>query len=142
MISDGPDRSRGPSREARLTFPDHVCVEARINLRDAGPGQIPSVIGPNAAICPSPVEASLLQIIQARTSQINGRAFGINGHASAAIRAGDPALRLLALDAWREASFTAHERVAALALSEAVTLICGGQMPTRPGRTHTPFRGE
>src|ERR1051325_7867641 len=69
------------------------------------------------------VEPELLELIRIRASQINGCAFCIDMHTKDARAAGETEQRVYALNAWRVTSFfTARER-AALALTEAVTLV-------------------
>ncbi|MET7730982.1 carboxymuconolactone decarboxylase family protein [Streptomyces sp. NPDC005402] len=75
------------------------------------------------------VEPELLELIRIRASQINGCAFCIDMHTKDARAADETEQRLYALNAWREAPFfTARER-AALALTEAVTLVHDGRVP-------------
>ncbi|MCX4647560.1 carboxymuconolactone decarboxylase family protein [Streptomyces sp. NPDC055059] len=64
---------------------------------------------------------TLVELINLRVSQINGCAYCLSLHTRAALRAGETALRLGVLAAWRDTElFTARER-AALALAEATT---------------------
>jgi AhpD family alkylhydroperoxidase len=75
------------------------------------------------------VEPELLELIRIRASQINGCAFCIDMHTKDARAAGETEQRVHALNAWRETPFfTARER-AALALTEAVTLVHDGRVP-------------
>ncbi|MER6286314.1 carboxymuconolactone decarboxylase family protein [Streptomyces sviceus] len=75
------------------------------------------------------VEPELLELIRIRASQINGCAFCIDMHTKDARAAGETEQRVHALNAWRDTPFfTARER-AALALTEAVTLVHDGRVP-------------
>ena len=75
------------------------------------------------------IEPEILELIRIRASQINGCAFCIDMHTKDARAAGETEQRLYALNAWRETPFyTARER-AALALTEAVTLVHDGRVP-------------
>lgn len=75
------------------------------------------------------VEPELLELIRIRASQINGCAFCLDMHTKDARAAGETEQRVYALNAWRETPFfTARER-AALALTEAVTLVHDGHVP-------------
>jgi AhpD family alkylhydroperoxidase len=77
----------------------------------------------------SGLEASLLELVKMRASQMNGCAYCIDMHSKDARVAGETEQRLYALSAWRETSlFTGRER-AALALTEAVTLIANTHVP-------------
>ncbi|WP_404869027.1 carboxymuconolactone decarboxylase family protein [Kitasatospora griseola] len=73
-----------------------------------------------------PVVAELVNL---RASQLNGCAFCLDIHSRDAIEQGEGEHRLHTLSAWRETPFfTARER-AALALTEAVTLVASTHVP-------------
>ncbi|MDX2694731.1 carboxymuconolactone decarboxylase family protein [Streptomyces ipomoeae] len=75
------------------------------------------------------VEPELLELIRIRASQINGCAFCLDMHTKDARAQGETEQRIYALNAWEETPFfTARER-AALALTEAVTLVHDGRVP-------------
>jgi AhpD family alkylhydroperoxidase len=75
------------------------------------------------------LEPRLQELVKIRASQINGCAFCLHMHARDARAAGESEERIWLLDAWREAPlYTARER-AALAWTEAVTLITQGHVP-------------
>jgi AhpD family alkylhydroperoxidase len=75
------------------------------------------------------LEPSLQELVKIRASQINGCAFCLHMHARDARAAGESEERIYLLDAWREAPvYTARER-AALAWTEAVTLVTQGHVP-------------
>src|ERR1700744_5561172 len=72
------------------------------------------------------VDPLLLELIKLRASQINGCAFCVQYHVLQAERLGVPLDKLNLVVAWREApQFSARER-AALAWTEALTLLTGG----------------
>lgn len=72
------------------------------------------------------IDPVLLELVQIRASQINRCAYCIDYHASDARRAGEREERIYQLGAWHESSlFTTRER-AALALTEAMTLLPQG----------------
>src|SRR2546423_1047188 len=69
------------------------------------------------------LEKSLLELVKIRASQINGCARCLQMHTREARRLGESEERLFLLDAWRESPlFTPRER-AALAWTEALTLL-------------------
>src|SRR5262245_1397288 len=75
------------------------------------------------------LEKPLIELIKVRASQINGCAFCIAMHTADAVKGGEGHVRLHLLTAWRETTLvTARER-AALALTEAVTLVADTQVP-------------
>ena len=63
------------------------------------------------------------------TSQINGCAYCIDMHSKDARAEGESEQRLYALSAWRETPFFTDRERAALAWTEAVTLISDGHVP-------------
>ncbi len=75
------------------------------------------------------LEHALLELIKIRASQINGCAYCIDMHAIDARAGGESEQRIYLLDAWREAPFYSDRERAALAWTEAVTLV---------GQTHVP----
>ena len=77
----------------------------------------------------SGIEVPLLELVKMRASQINGCAYCIDMHSKDARAAGETEQRLYALNAWRETPFFTERERAALALTEAVTLISDGHVP-------------
>jgi len=72
------------------------------------------------------IEKPLLELIKLRASQINGCAFCVQFHILQAERLGVPVDKLNLVTVWREApQFSWRER-AALAWTEALTLLAGG----------------
>ena len=72
----------------------------------------------------------LRELVRIRASQINGCAYCIDMHAKDARAAGESEQRLYALSAWRETPFFTDRERAALAFTEAVTLLADDQVPT------------
>src|ERR1700704_4311425 len=77
----------------------------------------------------SKLETSLLELVKMRTSQINGCAFCLDMHSKDARAEGETEQRLYLLNAWRETPFFTGREHAALAWTEAVTLITEGHVP-------------
>jgi AhpD family alkylhydroperoxidase len=75
------------------------------------------------------LEHSLLHLVKMRASQINGCAYCLDMHSKDARVAGETEQRLYALDAWRETSFYSERERAALAWTEALTLIAQTHAP-------------
>jgi AhpD family alkylhydroperoxidase len=72
------------------------------------------------------LDKALLELIKLRASQINGCAFCVQHHILLAERLGVPADKLNLVVVWREVpQFSARER-AALAWTEALTVLTGG----------------
>ena len=75
------------------------------------------------------LEHSLLELVKIRASQMNGCAYCIDMHTKDARAAGETEQRIYALSAWRETPFFSARERAALALTEAVTLVHDGHVP-------------
>ena len=72
------------------------------------------------------LEPELLELIKLRASQLNGCAYCIDMHTKDARAHGESEQRLYALPAWRETPFFSARERAALAWTEAVTLVAEG----------------
>lgn len=72
------------------------------------------------------LDAVLLELVQIRASQINHCAYCIDYHTSDARKAGEREERIYQLSAWEESSLYTEKERAALALTEAVTLLPQG----------------
>jgi AhpD family alkylhydroperoxidase len=77
----------------------------------------------------SGIDRRLLGLVKIRASQINGCAFCIDMHTKDARAGGETEQRIYALDAWRETPFFTDRERAALAWTEAVTLVSQGHVP-------------
>jgi len=104
-------------------------MESRIDLTTKGQGALTAILGLAKYLAKSTVEQKLLHLVELRASQINGCAFCIDMHSKDLRHEGDTEQRLYLLDAWRESPFYTDRERAALALTEAVTLIAEGHVP-------------
>ena len=95
----------------------------RIRYSKAAPGAYRAMAGLEKYVHECGLEPSLLELVKMRASQINGCAFCLDMHWKDARVAGESEQRLYSLDAWRETSFYTERERAALAWTEAVTLI-------------------
>jgi AhpD family alkylhydroperoxidase len=75
------------------------------------------------------LEPPLLELVKMRASEVNGCAYCIDMHAKDARAAGETEQRLYSLTAWRETAFFTDRERAALALTEAITLVAESQVP-------------
>jgi AhpD family alkylhydroperoxidase len=101
----------------------------RIRYGKAAPGAYRAMFALEKYVRECGLESSLLELIKLRASQINGCAFCIDMHWKDARVAGESEQRLYSLDAWRETSFYTERERAALAWTEAVTLIAENHVP-------------
>ncbi|MEV8320666.1 carboxymuconolactone decarboxylase family protein [Streptomyces sp. NPDC059900] len=100
-------------------------MSARTSYLDKGFGTALAALGATAKRgLGDPVLAELVMI---RASQINACAFCLDMHVDIAVKNGESVKRIALLNAWAEAGalFSERER-AALALTEAVTVLTGG----------------
>jgi AhpD family alkylhydroperoxidase len=74
----------------------------------------------------SGLEKSLLELVKVRASQINGCAYCLDMHTKDARALGESEQRIYMLNAWRESPFYSERERAALAWTEAVTLVTDG----------------
>ena len=72
----------------------------------------------------------LRELVRARASQLNGCAYCIDMHTKDARALGETEQRLYGLSAWREAPFYSDRERAALAFTEAVTLVADDHVPS------------
>ena len=73
----------------------------------------------------------LLHLVKMRASQINGCAYCLDMHTKDARAGGETEQRLYLLDAWREAPFYTDRERAALAWTEAITLVSEDHVPDK-----------
>jgi AhpD family alkylhydroperoxidase len=101
----------------------------RIDYFAVAPRIMQPMLALERAVASSGLEHSLILLVKTRASQINGCAFCIEMHTRDAIEAGEAPARLFLLDAWRETPcYTDRER-AALAWTEALTLVAATRAP-------------
>ncbi len=98
----------------------------RIDIAKAAPAAAHAMLGLEKYNHESGLEASLLELVKMRASQINGCAYCLDMHSKDARAGGETEQRLYVLDAWREAPFYSDRERAALAWTEAITLISEG----------------
>ena len=104
-------------------------MKPRVNFHQAAPDTINALRALEAQVQASGLEQSLIELVKIRASQINGCAYCINMHTQDARKHGETEQRLYLLNAWREAPAYSDRERAALAWTEAVTLI---------SKTHAP----
>ena len=104
-------------------------MEARLDFKNVSPDSYKAMFRLEKTVNARGLEASLLDLVRLKASQINGCAQCIDMH-SKDLRAKDESeQRLYVLGAWREAPFYTEQERAALAWTEAVTLIADEHVP-------------
>jgi AhpD family alkylhydroperoxidase len=105
-------------------------VEERIKWWKASPGGYHALASVDRYVnADSSIEKPLLELVKLRASQINGCAYCIDMHWKDARGEGESEQRLHSLNAWRETSFYTDRERAALAWTEALTLISETHAP-------------
>src|SRR3982751_3777171 len=104
-------------------------METRLDYGKAAPGSVQAMYKLEKYVEESGLEQQLLELVKTRVSQINGCAFCIDMHTKDARAAGESEQRLYALSAWRETPFFTERERAALAWTEAVTLVSQDHVP-------------
>lgn len=72
------------------------------------------------------LDHGLAELVKVRASQINGCAYCVDLHTRAALKAGEDARRLTLVCVWRESPVFDDRERAALAVTEALTLVAEG----------------
>ncbi len=102
----------------------------RLNINEIDPEAYKSMYAMEKYIHSGTLGENLLALVKIRASQINGCAYCLDMHGREARQAGVENRRLDVLAGWHEAKAMFSEREqAALALTEAVTLISAGGVP-------------
>ena len=104
-------------------------MKPRMNFYQAAPDTIKALTALEAQIQGSGLEQSLIELVKIRASQMNGCAYCINMHTQDARKHGETEQRIYLLNAWREAAAYSERERAALAWTEAVTLIADTHAP-------------
>jgi AhpD family alkylhydroperoxidase len=104
-------------------------MKPRMNFYRAAPDTIKALVAVEDQIKASGLEQSLIELVKTRASQINGCAYCINMHAADARKQGETEQRLYLLNAWRESPLYTDRERAALAWTEALTLIAETHAP-------------
>lgn len=104
-------------------------MEGRLDFKKISPDTYKAMLRLEKTINASGMEASLLDLVRLRASQINGCAHCIDMHAKDLRVQGENEQRLYLLGAWRESPFYTDRERAALSWTEAVTLISDSHAP-------------
>ena len=104
-------------------------MSTRIDYDKAAPGAFGAMFGLEKYVRDCGLEPSLLHLIKMRASQINGCAYCLDMHSKDARAGGETEQRLYVLNAWREAPFYTERERAALAWTEALTLVAENHVP-------------
>ena len=104
-------------------------MQARIDLMRVNPGIMQAMLGLERQVRQAGLDHKLIDLVRMRASQINGCAYCLDMHSKDARANGETEQRLYALNAWRETPFFTDRERAALAWTEAVTLVSQDHVP-------------
>src|SRR5881398_4090155 len=105
-------------------------MQPRLDAQKASPAAYHAMVALEMFVRKSSkLEASLLELVKMRASQINGCAYCIDMHSKDARAMGESEQRLYELNAWRETPFYTERERAALLWTEELTLISQGHAP-------------
>ena len=117
-------------------------MKPRLNPYEAAPDALKAMLALEAYVQDCGLERSLINLVKTRASQINGCAFCIAMHTGEARSHGEIEQRLYLLDAWREAPLYTDRERAALAWTEALTLVAQTHAPDSDYEALTPHFSE
>jgi AhpD family alkylhydroperoxidase len=106
--------------EARLSYP---------RFRELAPATAAALVAISKDVKDSGLETALVELVKIRASQINGCSFCLHMHLADARKLGEAEERLDLVAAWREAPVYTDRERAALAWTEALTLVHDSHVP-------------
>jgi len=122
-------RAHAGHNRAKYRPIEEIPMKQRLDPATIAPEGYRAMRAFQAYIEKSGLEHSLMELVKIRASQINGCAFCLAMHTSDARKIGESDERMHLLNAWEEApAFSPRER-AALAWTEALTLVTEGHVP-------------
>ncbi len=104
-------------------------MKNRLNAFTAAPESMQAMLAFEYHLRECGLEESLIHLVKARASQINGCAYCIHMHTRDARAAGETEERLYLLSAWRESPLYSKRERAALAWTDALTLVAETHAP-------------
>src|SRR5512147_2415059 len=104
-------------------------MEARIDYAKVAGGAYHAMLGLERYLHECGLEEPLIHLIKLRASQINGCAYCLDMHWKDLRAIGETEQRLYGMDAWEESPYYTDRERAALAWTEAVTLVREGHVP-------------
>ncbi len=104
-------------------------MQAQLDPRKAAPEAMQAMSNLHAYVGKCGLDHKLLELVKLRASQINGCAWCMDMHTKELRAAGENEQRLYLLSAWHECPFYTERERAALAWTEALTLLTEGNVP-------------
>lgn len=100
-----------------------------VDVYSAFPAGMQGIMALEEACQNGPLDPLIFELVKMRASQINGCAYCLDMHSKDARALGETEQRLYMLNAWRESDLYSEQERAALAMTEAVTLISENHVP-------------
>jgi AhpD family alkylhydroperoxidase len=104
-------------------------MEQRLDFYKASPDAMKALIALEAAVSKLGIDPVLLDLVKLRASQINGCAFCVDLHSVDLRKKGESERRVFGVSVWHETPFFTDRERAALAWTEAVTLLAESHAP-------------
>jgi AhpD family alkylhydroperoxidase len=104
-------------------------MKARLDPFAVAPQMMQAMLKLENTVRESGLEQSLMELVKIRASQINGCAYCLHMHTRDARSYGESEERLYLLNGWRESPLYSPKERAALAWTDALTLIAQTQAP-------------
>ncbi|MCW8409636.1 carboxymuconolactone decarboxylase family protein [Legionella sp. PATHC035] len=104
-------------------------MDSRIDFYKAAPDAVKTMLGVEQYVNRCGLEKTLLNLVKLRASQINGCVYCVDLHSTEAKKEGESERRLHSVVVWRESPFFTTRERAALAWTEAVTLLSETHVP-------------
>jgi AhpD family alkylhydroperoxidase len=104
-------------------------MKARLDFRKASPSADKAMSALHAFVRTCGLDHGLLELVKLRASQLNGCAHCIDMHTKELRADGESEQRLYLLNAWRESPQYSERERAALAWTEALTLVTEDHVP-------------
>ncbi|MDQ1044577.1 AhpD family alkylhydroperoxidase [Streptomyces sp. V4I2] len=115
--------------DSAATIAEAEARRTRLDFAKSAPKVFRAIVGFDAAAREG-LDPALVELIQIRASHLNHCAYCLHMHTNDARKAGESEDRLHLVAVWREARhFFTEKEQAALALTEAVTLVADGGVP-------------
>jgi AhpD family alkylhydroperoxidase len=101
----------------------------RLNAYQIAPAGTAALRGVEAYLHQTTLGGQLIELVKMRASQINGCAYCLDMHSKALRKGGESEQRIYLLNAWRESPLYSERERAALAWTDALTLISETHAP-------------
>jgi AhpD family alkylhydroperoxidase len=104
-------------------------MQQRLDPQQAAPELMTAMLELERKVRSGGLEANLIRLVKTRASQLNGCAYCVHMHAREARADGESEERLYLLGVWRESPLYSPRERAALAWTEALTLLADSHAP-------------